>query len=44
MGTVSQDMQGTAGATQRMVQNIGIAFIQQLLHYLSVIHQIQINS
>ncbi|MBX9011393.1 MFS transporter [Klebsiella pneumoniae] len=26
MGTVSQDMQGTAGATQRMVQNIGIAF------------------
>ena len=27
MGTVSQDMQGTAGATQRMVQNIGIAFL-----------------
>ncbi|MCO6289577.1 EmrB/QacA subfamily drug resistance transporter [Staphylococcus epidermidis] len=26
MGTVSQDMQGTVGATQRMVQNIGIAF------------------
>lgn len=26
METVSQDMQGTAGATQRMVQNIGIAF------------------
>ncbi|MCK6119844.1 MFS transporter [Staphylococcus epidermidis] len=26
MGTVSQDMQGTAGATQRMIQNIGIAF------------------
>ncbi|MGU3281909.1 MFS transporter [Staphylococcus epidermidis] len=26
MGTVSQDMQGTSGATQRMVQNIGIAF------------------
>lgn len=25
MGTVSQDMQGTIGATQRMVQNIGIA-------------------
>ena len=26
MGTVSQNMQGTVGATQRMVQNIGIAF------------------
>jgi len=26
MGTVSQDMQGTVGATQRMIQNIGIAF------------------
>ena len=26
MGAVSQDMQGTVGATQRMVQNIGIAF------------------
>ena len=26
MKTVSQDMQGTVGATQRMVQNIGIAF------------------
>ncbi|KAF2411427.1 MFS transporter, partial [Microbacterium sp. B35-04] len=26
MGTVSQDMQGTAGATQIMIQNIGIAF------------------
>ncbi|MGZ9502192.1 MFS transporter [Staphylococcus epidermidis] len=26
MGTVSQDMQDTVGATQRMVQNIGIAF------------------
>ncbi|WP_162192283.1 MFS transporter (plasmid) [Staphylococcus epidermidis] len=25
MGTVSKDMQGTVGATQRMVQNIGIA-------------------
>ena len=44
MKTVSQDMQGTVGATQRMVQNIGIAFIQQSLHYLLVIHQIQVNS
>ncbi|EST94694.1 hypothetical protein M460_0205195, partial [Staphylococcus epidermidis Scl31] len=26
MKTVSQDIQGTVGATQRMVQNIGIAF------------------
>ena len=26
MGAVSQDVQGTVGATQRMVQNIGIAF------------------
>ena len=43
MKTVSQDMQGTVGATQRMVQNIGIAFIQQSLHYLLVIHQIQVN-
>lgn len=31
MGTVSKDMQGTVGATQRMVQNIGIAFYTAII-------------
>ncbi|WP_355307959.1 MFS transporter [Lentzea sp. NPDC003310] len=42
MGTVSQDMQGTVGATQRMVQNIGIA-VYTAITSLFISNQSQTN-
>ena len=42
MGTVSKDMQGTVGATQRMVQNIGIA-VYTAITSLFISNQSQTN-
>ena len=44
MKTVSQDMQGTVEQLKEWFKISVLLFIQQSLHYLLVIHQIQVNS